>query len=107
MFSRILVAVILVTALATACGSMLYVPTEQDAQATGIPLDSLQEGRRLYANRCSGCHNLYLPNSHTQTEWAKITGEMTERSKLQAGEARKIVEYLGTGAKGTTGRLND
>ena len=34
------------------CGSALYMPTAADQERTGILLDSLSEGRKLYVDHC-------------------------------------------------------
>ena len=64
------------------CGSALYVPTIADQERTGIMLDSLSEGRKLYVEHCGSCHNLHLPEQFNSTEWEKNVAEMQEKGKI-------------------------
>jgi cytochrome c5 len=85
------------------CGSALYVPSVADQARTGIMLDSLSEGRKLYVNHCGSCHNLYLPERYDATEWEKNVSEMQEKGKITNIQKVKILYYVKSGSK-TTGK---
>jgi hypothetical protein len=61
---------------------------------TGIMLDSLLEGRKIYADHCGSCHNLYLPERFNATEWDKNVAEMQEKGKITNTQKTKILYYL-------------
>lgn len=81
------------------CGSALYVPTIADQDRTGIMLDSLSEGRKLYVAHCGSCHNLYLPDKYSAVEWEKNVGEMQVKGKINDNQKAKILSYLKSGCK--------
>jgi hypothetical protein len=83
------------------CGSALYVPSAGDQHRTGIMLDSLAEGRKLYVDHCGSCHNLYLPERYKAAEWEKNVDEMQEKGKISDNQKTKILYYLKTGSKTT------
>ena len=56
--------------------------------------ESLEEGRRLFIFRCSGCHTLPLPSAHSAAEWPGVIGEMAERAGLNAQQMSRITQYL-------------
>lgn len=59
-------------------------------------VETLESGRKAYSARCSGCHTLFLPESHTPAEWAKALPEMEEKAKLRPGEHELIAQFLQT-----------
>jgi hypothetical protein len=74
-------------------------PTVADQERTGILLDSLAEGRKLYTDHCGSCHNLYLPERYNATEWEKNVAEMQLKGKITDSQKTKIVNYLKSGCK--------
>jgi hypothetical protein len=85
--------------LAVGCAGQLPPPTEADAlrasaRYPGTTVTDLAHGRRMYVERCSGCHALVRPHTKGPDEWPKFVAEMTERAKLDPGAAQEIVRYL-------------
>lgn len=80
-----------------AYSQQLYKPTAADAQRTGIPVDTLVMGRKLYVNNCGSCHSLYMPRRYTEKEWTKNVSEMQKRTKLSQEQALMILKYLKSG----------
>jgi hypothetical protein len=81
------------------CAGPILVPTDADAVRAsvdwpGTTLLELTEGRRLYLQRCSGCHALYRPESRPPGAWPKIVRDMAVRSKLTEASARDVTRYL-------------
>ena len=74
-------------------------PTAADQERTGILLDSLSEGRKLYVDHCGSCHNLYLPERYSAPEWEKNVAEMQLKGKITDNQKSKIVHYLKSGCK--------
>jgi mono/diheme cytochrome c family protein len=93
-FKNIYLLIFLLFLLLTACGTALYVPTQTDADQTGIPADSLMMGRKLYVDHCGSCHNLYLPEKFTKQHWLKELPEMRQKAKISEQEARLIRNFI-------------
>ncbi|MFZ4399554.1 MAG: hypothetical protein ACOYO1_05945 [Bacteroidales bacterium] len=81
------------------CIASLYLPTEEDAKIYNIPLTTLKEGRELYINKCSSCHNLYLPSNYTKHEWSLNLNKMQKRAKIDSTQKENITKYLEINAK--------
>jgi hypothetical protein len=57
-------------------------------------LDTLLAGKKLYANKCSSCHNLYLPTKYTYSEWQDIMIKMQKLAKIDDNHKLIITKYL-------------
>lgn len=64
------------------------------AAASGGSMETLAEGRRLLAARCTGCHALEPISNYTPDEWRANVRSMADRSGLTATEERQIASYL-------------
>lgn len=62
---------------------------------------SLKRGRRLFVDRCSGCHSLVLPREHSEEEWVEWLDAMQERARLTPQERELVLRYL-VGERGMT-----
>jgi mono/diheme cytochrome c family protein len=76
------------------CTTALYIPVQEHAQKTGVPLDSLLEGRNLYVNNCGSCHGLKSPEKRTSAEWQKILPKMQKKAKINDAKTELIRSYL-------------
>jgi mono/diheme cytochrome c family protein len=72
----------------------LYVPAAADQDRTGIMLDSLAQGRKLYVSNCGSCHNLHLPQQYTSAEWEKNVAEMQVKAGISDNQKANILSYL-------------
>ena len=54
-------------------------------------------GARLWEDNCVRCHNLRLPDSYTDGEWAIVAHHMRLRANLTGEEARAILAFLQNG----------
>jgi hypothetical protein len=86
-------------AVVLACSAALDHPTPQDAEWAqrewpGTTLEELAQGRALYVDKCSGCHNLHVPAEHTPEEWKGYVAYMTADAKITPEEAKEIARYL-------------
>jgi len=79
------------------CESAAYVPPTVSAQMAGeraANIAFLQDGRRLFANRCIECHTL-PPVWHYQTQdWPKLVDRMSHRASLKPAEREAIISYI-------------
>jgi cytochrome c5 len=92
-------AALLALLLAASCGSAIPHPTDAHlARARSRWPDttraSLERGRELYVARCSGCHPLHAPSSHSSAIWAAMVDQMAPRARLKGSERELVLRYL-------------
>jgi hypothetical protein len=56
--------------------------------------EHLEEGRRLYTNRCAECHDLEMLDSRSIGGWERMVSGMARRANLTATEKERVMEYL-------------
>lgn len=66
------------------------------AEKGGYPstLPSLRNGRKLYVNRCSGCHTLHGPAQFSSRDWPQIVLDMQSNAEINEDQARDVTRYL-------------
>ena len=64
------------------------------AKAKGGSDKALNDGRELYVNRCTECHDLEMLDSRSFSGWEKTVGGMARRAGLDGGEQSKIMAYI-------------
>ena len=94
MFFKNSITTIILVLVLYGCATALYVPTESDALEQNISLNTLKTGRELYMNKCSSCHNLYLPGKYTSQEWIPIIDKMQKRAKIDSTQRALILKYI-------------
>lgn len=92
---RRVVAALGLLALA-ACAVNLPVPDLAMAGGDTARLEELQAGRRLYVNKCSGCHALQAPEERADAVWASEIEEMLAKKKVRLthAEHHRLLLYL-------------
>jgi len=85
-------------ALLSACAAFIPEPEPADAGGDASLLRDLRYGRRLYIDKCGGCHRLYDVDSFADDAWRQHIQEMIDRGnvKLTAGEHDLLARYLTT-----------
>ncbi len=68
----------------------LYVPASTDV----VKQQQLLEGRKLYVDHCSGCHNLHLPKEYDVEGWKNQLEEMQVKAKITDAEKQIIFQFL-------------
>lgn len=81
------------------CASKLYVPGEANVQkaqsvSPGITLGQMTAARKLYAAKCSSCHNLHLPKELSALQWQKNLDKMQVRAKITDAQKQLLFTYL-------------
>lgn len=99
MNSKTKMLILLVAAGLISCVSALYIPTQKDALSQNTSLEKLQQGRRLYMNNCSSCHNLHLPSEFTNKAWEPLLNKMQKRARIDDSQKELIAAYLDTNCK--------
>ena len=73
-----------------ACSETLYVPASPNSDEQA----KLISGRNLYIDKCSNCHNLYLPERLSDENWNKKMDTMQVRAKINNAERDLIYHYI-------------
>ena len=76
------------------CAPALYLPTVEQAERTGIPLDELKTGRQLYIDHCGSCHMHDLPKQFTTEKWRVEMDSMRSKVTITDLEEKLILDYL-------------
>lgn len=81
---------------AAGCAVRIPEPTREMAAGDETVLAELKAGRRLYINKCSGCHALYPVDRYDDGKWAAEVDEMLrlKKVKLHEEERRRLLRYL-------------
>ncbi len=67
------------------------------AEKAGYPSTSLRalvQGRRLYLDKCSGCHGLYPATAYKAGKWPRIVRDMQASAGIDENHVRDITRYL-------------
>jgi cytochrome c5 len=105
--SRTWIGAVVALVMASGCAALAH-PTEADARwaakrTPGMTLASLERGRRIYVERCSGCHHLPLPESQPADHWEKVVDKMAARAHLSEDHRDLVVAFLAS----ASARLRD
>ena len=76
--------------------SALYSPTAADVTATAT-LEELQQGRAIFIDNCNACHQLYLPDNYSPSQWRSILTNMSPRAGLSSAQTQLVTKYLTRG----------
>ena len=63
------------------------------------PTPMLEEGRKLYTNRCTECHDLEMLDGRSLTGWERIVSGMARRANLNDAEKSRILDYIAAAQK--------
>lgn len=88
--------------VAAACGAAAVpAPVTGDVGAAqrvaaGSSLEDLSVGRRLYVDKCSGCHTLFAPDTRSPGEWLTVIDAMRTDAEVELtdAEATAVGAYL-------------
>jgi hypothetical protein len=88
----------LLTALLAGCAVRLPEPDALMAGGDPAVLEELRLGRRLYIDKCSGCHALQAPEERSDAVWREEVEEMLAKKKVRLShhERDRLVLYLTT-----------
>jgi mono/diheme cytochrome c family protein len=82
--------ILAICCLIFSCGEALYVPMSLDADEQS----KLVAGRKLYIEKCSNCHNLYLPQNFSDEKWNRKLDTMQIRAKINVTQRELIYHYI-------------
>jgi len=64
------------------------------AAKVSTPRKDLEQGRHLYTNRCTECHDLDMLDSRSRGGWETIVSGMSRRAGLSPEEKARIMDYI-------------
>ncbi len=84
--------------VASCAGQVPHATPQQTERAAlqwpGVTLVSLEQGRMLYIQKCSGCHNLRTPAKYSSQRWPTLMEKMSKRAKLTEDQKQAILRYV-------------
>jgi hypothetical protein len=91
-----LIAIASVFTLTLACSPKIQLPSEDKLPPPPeIPMSpELVEGKTLFLNNCSKCHDLYSPKDFNAEQWKPIMLSMQKKAEISDEEREKIYAYL-------------
>ncbi len=84
---------ILLTILALACSTTLYLPKENPLISKD-DLVAMKNGRTLYISKCGSCHTLFLPEKYISQDWKTEVEKMSSKVHLTDREKEEILRYV-------------
>lgn len=64
------------------------------AAKVSTPRNELEDGRHLYTQRCTECHDLEMLDARSRSGWESIVSGMSRRAGLSAAEKSRILDYI-------------
>lgn len=93
----------LVLVLIALAGCAVYVPEPNALMAGGdeTKLPDLRTGRRLYIDKCSGCHSLLPVDRYDAARWESEVDEMfrLKKVRMSAEDRATLLRYLTAASK--------
>jgi cytochrome c len=97
--------IVLSVIIFAACSPKVYVPSDTDAirgseKFPGVTVAELNEGKALYEQKCTICHQAMKLTSKTEEQWRKIVPDMAARYEksgkgvISMAEQDKILKYI-------------
>ena len=82
------------TLLTLAACSPKTTATVEEVKSTEFPNTDVAEGNNLYTMHCGRCHGLKTVEDYNKEQWEKIVPNMAAKSKLDATQENKILQYV-------------
>lgn len=70
------------------------VNSNESVPVTSSSSPDFSNSKKIYAQKCSGCHSLYLPAEYTVDEWEDVLPVMFVKAKADTTEQRIINDYI-------------
>lgn len=59
-----------------------------------FPTSDVAEGNKLYLENCGKCHKFKTISDYNSEQWEKIVPKMATKSKLDAMQENKVLQYV-------------
>lgn len=66
----------------------------ENVETEKSPNTEVAEGSQLYMDNCGKCHKHKTVTDYNQEQWKKIVPNMAAKSKLDATQENKILQYV-------------
>ncbi len=61
----------------------------------GASADTLNQGRHIFTQPCTSCHEADPLGNHSMPEWRSIVSEMAPKAKLDPARRAALLAYIG------------
>lgn len=85
----------LATLLVVGCaGTLIPRISSTDAARAGTTTERLEEGRRLYVAKCTGCHAPLAPSDRTAADWRREVHAMVDIANIDPESTELVIDFL-------------
>lgn len=94
-----LVTISVLAFLIMSCGVKFLEPTQLDADRgskmfSSMNLEKLNQGKKLYEDKCGNCHKLKKLSLLNEAGWRKIVPEMAKGAEMNAADTDLVLQYV-------------
>ncbi len=89
-----LIAIALLAACTPKTAEVIEVVEVETTETEKFPNTAVAEGSQLYMDHCGKCHKHKTVTDYTQEQWKKIVPNMAAKSKLDATQENKILQFV-------------
>jgi len=69
-------------------------PSVRMAEVSGVPLETLQQGRAVYLSDCTRCHEAMMPEDVSRSDWHVVVPGMAWNAGITAEEEADVLAYI-------------
>lgn len=69
-------------------------PDAAMAEKSGISIETLAGGRRVYVSQCGRCHELVAPDAVKTSDWKLVVPGMCWNAGLSAADEKAVLNYV-------------
>ncbi len=59
-----------------------------------VSAENLAQGKNIFENSCTRCHDLPNPTAHSAEEWVGIMKDMAPKAKLTKTQHKMVYQYV-------------
>ena len=86
--------ILFITLLALAACTPKTAEITEKPVPTEFPSEDIAQGSALYQEHCGKCHKHKVVTNFNQEEWKKIVPKMAVKSKIDAAEENKVLQFV-------------
>lgn len=87
-------AIAVLAACTPKTAEVIEVVEVETVETEKFPNTEVAEGSQLYMDHCGKCHKHKTVTDYNQEQWKKIVPNMAAKSKLDATQENKILQYV-------------
>lgn len=85
-----------VVVIAVAMMAAALAEAAESPPASALTPQELAAGKKLYAAKCAGCHELYKPSRYDDEKWSNWMDKMQRKTRLKDEQYAVLSRYLQT-----------